>query len=381
MSRSLVLVGAGHTHCLALLQMKLDGASVTLISDTEHAYYSGMLPAMIAGQFREEELRIDVAALCRSRGAQLVLGRAQRVDHRARVVHVLSGDASVRTIAFDVLSINVGSITRGADLEGVAAFALCTRPIALLPSRLAAREAAFTRCPTVVVVGGGAAGCELAMALAARHRALFGSADVSLVSGRIDELGRAGARLSDVLRAALRERGIKLVAGRAVRVDADQTVRTVSGDGVESTLAAELVVWAAGAAPPPLVTQSDLPLAADGFFDVRRSLQSTGCDYVFAAGDCCCVRDSPQIERAGVFAVREAPVLAHNLAATLYNLDHPNAPRPLTDYSAQTSFLRLIVTGDGGAIACKWGWLATPSTQAANWLKTKLDTDFMRLFS
>jgi selenide,water dikinase len=388
----LVFVGAGHCHCLALVQLARDlvpqlPTTVTLISDSAFAYYSGMLPAAVAGQFREDELRIDVAALCRALAVRFVLGRATRIEHAAKRVHVQRSDSDAPcTIEYDLLSVNVGSVTRGAELDGVSQHAICTRPIALLPARLAAREADFTalqppRCPTVLVVGGGAAGCELAMAVCGRHRALFGAADVSLLTSCTSELGTGGARLSSVLKAALQERGIKLIAGRAIRVDADRTVHAVdsSNNGVASAHAAELVLWAAGASPGALLAASDLPLSGDGFLDVRRSLQSVASDFVFACGDCCTVRDSPQIEKAGVFAVREAPILAQNLCAARHNLAHPEAPKPYVDYAAQASFLRLIITGDGGAIGCKWGF-ATPSSSAANWLKSKLDLDFIRLF-
>ena len=70
-TKDVVLVGGGHAHALFLRRwgMKpLNEARLTLISPSATTAYTGMLPGVVAGHYRPEDLEIDLVKLARFRG-------------------------------------------------------------------------------------------------------------------------------------------------------------------------------------------------------------------------------------------------------------------------------------------------------------------------
>jgi NADH dehydrogenase FAD-containing subunit len=98
----------------------------------------------------------------------------------------------------------------------------------------------------------------------------------------------------------------------------------------------------------PALAGSDLPLDHRGFTLAESTLQVRGHSSLFAAGDCATLVDSPELPKAGVYAVRQGPVLAINLRALLEG-------RPLRRYRPQRDFLTLVNFADGSAAGSKWG--------------------------
>src|SRR4029077_8731566 len=117
-----------------------------------------------------------------------------------------------------------------------------------------------------------------------------------------------------------------------------------------------IIVWATAASPPPVLQRFHLPKTDDGFLAVRPTLQTTADLPVFAVGDTAgFVTD--RVPKAGVYAVRQGPVLWDNLR-------HMFAGEPLRPYRPQRGFLSLLSTGDGRAILDykgltgygRWAW-------------------------
>src|SRR4029079_616942 len=109
-----------------------------------------------------------------------------------------------------------------------------------------------------------------------------------------------------------------------------------------SMLDAYVVVWATGAAAPPVLSCMGLPTDAGGFLLTSETLQSTNGAAVFAVGDAGSIEGVPT-PKAGVYAVRQGPVLWSNLQRVL-------SAAPLRPYAPQRTFLRLLNTGAGRAI-------------------------------
>ena len=338
----LVLVGGGHTHIQVLRRWAMApiaGVRVTLVVDRPEAVYSGMVPGFVAGDYAAHELEVDVVPLARRARARVVLARAISLDANARRIE-LEGRPP---IAYDVASLDVGATVRGLDLPGVREHALATRPIARLVEAARARIAGLPERPRVAIVGGGAAGVELAFTLDARLRAPGRAPAVHLVSENAELLEDYGAWLRRLVHGALDARAIRVHTG--VKVDA------VRADGIDlagEPLAADLVVWATGAAPLPFPCGPGLPLDASGFVCVERTLEVVGCRDLFAVGDCASLPFAPWVRKAGVYAVREGPALDANLRARLCG-------GRLRAYRPQRDFLTLLNLGGGEAIAAKWG--------------------------
>lgn len=358
-TRDLVLVGGGHAHALVLLRwaMKpLAGARLTVIDPNPTAPYTGMLPGLIAGHYRQAELEMNLVALARHAGARLVLGRALGLDPEARLVHV----AGRPPLAYDVASIDVGITSDLPDLPGFMQHAIAAKPLGGYAERWEAFVATRPEAARITVLGAGVGGVELALAMQYR----LPSARVTLLE-KGEALPHLGASARDRLLRLLAERGIALETGaEAVAVEAG-AVRLADG----RVLPSDFTLGAAGSRPQDWLAATGLALT-QGYVTVDATLRSVSHPEVFAAGDCAHMAESPRA-KAGVYAVRQAPVLHDNLRAALSGA----ALRP---YRPQRDYLKLISLGGKAALADKWG---LPLAGVAMWrLKDRIDRKFMRMF-
>jgi selenide,water dikinase len=365
-----VLVGGGHAHVQVLKSFAMrpvPGARLTVVVDTPIAVYSGMVPGFVAGQYAREDLEIDVLPLARLAGARVILAAATGVDAGENHVKI-EGRAP---IAFDYLSLDIGSSVAGLDTPGVRDYALATRPIGrfvgLVDERLARASPDPASPVHAVVVGAGAGGVELAFTLRERLVAGGGSARVTLIDAADTLLPGSSPKLVQAVAREAEARGIRVVTGS--RVEAVESDRVLTGDG---QIPADLVVWVAGAASHPMLRESGLPTDSSGFLLTRSTLQLEGLDHVFAAGDCATLVDHPWVPRAGVYAVRQGPVLADNLRRAVAG------GTGLRVYGPQRDFLTLLNLGDGTAIGAKWGRSITG--RRAFRLKDRIDRRFVRRF-
>jgi selenide,water dikinase len=340
----LLLVGAGHAHLEIMRRLAADppGVELTVVSLGPRHHYSGMVPGYLQGTYSEAEIAVDVPRLAARSGGRFVAGRAVAVDPGERRVRLASGGE----LAYDLASFAVGSETAGVDDPAVAAYAERIKPLARVVDlrarllELAGRTEAGERA-AVAVVGGGAAGVEVALAAARllddarveRRLTLF-DAGPEILSGS-GYSHRFRARAGEVLA----RRGIEVRTGaRVAAVDAG-AVETEDG----SRLPADLTVWLTGAVASPIFQGSGLPLDDRGFLLLDDSLRSLGDPRVFAAGDCGTLASHPATPKAGVYAVREAPFLWGSLVAAL-------SGGPAPRYRPQQGFLSLLNTADGRAL-------------------------------
>ncbi len=361
--QDLVLVGGGHSHALALRMLgmrPLPGVRVTLVSDVSYAPYSGMLPGHVAGFYSWEEMHIDLRRLCAFAGATFVLGRVEGLDVAERTVRV-AGRPPMRA---NVLSLNVGSLPSLRSVPGAEAWAIPAKPVPrLLDGWERVKAAASERSERplrLVLVGGGAGGVELALAM---QRVLGHQASITLLHQGERLLPGHNERVRRILTRLLPERGVTVRTGTEVAEVTAEGVRTAAGDFVES----DFVFWVTHASVPPWVAESGLSVTAEGFIRVSPTLQAVDHPWIFAVGDVATIEGAAR-PKSGVFAVRMARPLVTNLRAWL-------AGRPLASYRPQSQFLSLIGTADGQAVASR-RWLAGRS--AFFWkLKDRIDRRFM----
>lgn len=366
-SREVVLVGGGHAHIQILRRWAMKpvaGVQLTLVTDRGDAVYSGMVPGLVAGDYSREEISIDLARLAGRAGAQLIQSAATQVDAGRRQICF----ADRPPIRYDVASLDVGSRVLGWRLPGVKQFALATRPIAKLTRDLHQRLTQLRGARRLCVVGGGAGGVELAFCCQARLAALGLDAAITLV----DVAPQILVGYPD----ALRERVLELAKARGIRFALGRNVVEVLEGGVKletgEVVAADLVLWVAGAAPTALLEASSLPKDPRGFALCDHQLRVQGHTDLFAVGDCAVQQDHSWVPRAGVYAVRQGPVLDHNLRAVLERA-------PLQSYTPQRDYLSLLNLGGGVALGSKWG-----RTIEGHWvwrLKDRIDRRFVDRFN
>ena len=360
----LVLVGGGHAH-LEVLRAAVRSpfhAEVVLVSPAPLQPYSGRMPAHLRGRIPAADLSVELGPLCRAAGARFVEASASRVeaDVRGGVVMTTAGE-----FAANVISLDVGASVAGLDTPGVAEHAFSTRPAKLwsaLVARVDALVAEGGRQPvTCCVVGAGVGGIEIAFALHARITAAKRVAQVALVDAAPRPLGNWDDGAS--------ERVLRLLSERDIAVHANASVVRVTADAVElrdgHRLRADVTVWTTGAAPHAWLRGSPLALDDLGWLRVDATLRAVDGRAVWGAGDCIALERAPWLPRSGVYAVRAAPVLAHNLRVAVEGAGQPEEFRP------PRRSLALVDTADGRALA-HWGRF-TAGGRWAWWLKHFID--------
>ena len=359
----LVLVGGGHAHALVLRKWGMNpvpGVRLTLINPGPVAPYTGMLPGHIAGHYTRQQMMIDLVRLCRFAGALLILDHATGLDPVARRIRL----GSRPDIAYDVASVDTGITSDLPTLPGFSDHAFAAKPLGPYADRWDGFLANLPPRPRIVILGAGVGGAELAMASLHRLRGLGVAPQVTLVDQNPDALSGLGQGARTALRATLSDRGIDLLTGTPVtRIDA---ASVVLADG--RSLPSDFTLSVATARPQDWLRQTGLALTG-GFLTVNAALQTSD-PAIFAAGDCAHLSHAPR-PKAGVYAVRAAPVLHHNLCARL-------SGRPLQTFRPQTGYLKLVSTGRKSAIA-DWSGLSLQGPLLWR-LKHRIDTRFMARF-
>jgi pyridine nucleotide-disulfide oxidoreductase family protein len=357
--KRLLLVGPGHAHLFvleALARAPLPGVETVLVSRGTRQLYSGMVPGWLAGDYTLQQLSFELAGLAQAAGARLEPSGAQALDADRREVRLGDG----RVLGYDVASFDIGSLPAGAELPGVSEHARVLKPLEDTREQLS--EATQKEGP-LLVVGGGAAGVELALCLQARTKR------PTTLLERGAEVPRGASRAATrLVHGLLARRGLTLRLGEAVASVSPGTVTLESG----GTLPFTTCVWATGPRPPPLFAPSGAALDRHGYLAVEDTLRSPSHPELFAAGDCAGFTSGQHVPKAGVYSVRQGPVLVSNLRVAL------TGQGELKPYRAQSGFLSLLNAGDGTAVAA---WKGLAFHGRAMWrLKDAIDRRFMARF-
>ncbi|SDZ49774.1 selenophosphate synthase [Jannaschia faecimaris] len=363
LTRDLVLIGGGHAHALVMRRWgmnPLPGARLTVINPGPTAPYTGMLPGHVAGHYSRDDLDIDLVRLARFANARLIDGAVDHIDADARRISIAGWGA----LEYDVASIDVGITAEMPEIKGFTDHGTGAKPL----GRFAARWRAFlaevtagTKPPQVAVIGGGVAGVELSLAMAHAMKSAGKVPQVTVIEAA-EHLTGTGDKARRVLLAAMKGLGVSPCTGARVDRIAEDHVALDGG----ATIPAAFVTAAAGARPHGWIAGTGLPLE-DGFICVGRTLAVEGRGDLFAAGDCAHLTHAPR-PKAGVFAVRQAPILHDNLRAAL-------SGGRMKSFVPQSTYLKLISMGGKSALAEKGG-LTFSGSLLWRW-KDHIDRTFM----
>ena len=382
-TKSLVMVGGGHSHALVLRKMGMKpwpaNVSITLITNLADTPYSGMLPCHIAGLYDFDTAHIDLRPLTRFANCRLIMDQMVGLDPDKR--QVICRDHP--PIAYDTLSIDIGSTPTKSQVPGAAHYAIPAKPVPGLlkawAAYLTALETTLEKDPqtpaTISIVGGGVGGVEMAFAMQVRLWEiirLHGGDPRKLVAVHIFQRGPHLAKGRSRRTQKLVERMCQV---RNIQVHTRQNVCKVTAVQVRCQSGLEVecdrTFWVTNAAAPRWLTNSNLGLTANGFIAVKDTLQSRTHPNVFAAGDVATMINHPR-PKAGVFAVRQGLPLYHNLKRHVQG----QAPKP---FRPQTRYLNIIDTDIHTSIA-SWGPFAVRAKWCRRW-KDGIDRKFMSLFS
>ena len=378
----IVLVGGGHSHVGVLRSFgmrPLANVRLTLISTDTHAPYSGMLPGYVAGHYSHADVHIDLQRLAKFAGATLCHDEVIGIDRQAQTVLCRNS----APIHYDFLSLNLGATPQVTRVPGALEHSVPVKPIARFNQRwlaLLERVRSHAGSTTIAVVGAGAGGVELLLAMQYRLKhelhelrelhALGRNADAlrfHLVTQSAEILPTHNAGVRRRFSAVLAERGVQVHAGTDVCEVQTGRLRAASGVVID----ADEIIWVTQAGGAPWLAATGLALDDGGFVQVNAHLQSVTDARIFAAGDVASMVGHP-LEKAGVFAVRQAKPLTDNLRASALG-------QPLIAYRPQRKWLALISTGNRYAVASR-GDIGFAGSWVWRW-KDWIDRRFMRRFS
>jgi selenide,water dikinase len=351
--KDLVLIGGGHSHVAVLKNfgMKpIPGVRLTLIARDVQTPYSGMLPGYVAGHYSFDEAHIDLRPLSQFTSARLYHDTAIRVDTVNKQV-ICEGRPPV---SYDLLSINIGSRPEINSVPGASEFTTPVKPINGFVDKwhqLLDRVLQQPGPHRIAVVGSGAAGVEILLAIQFRLQTLLAQSQRQNEQLEFHLISKS-AQIMPAFPAGVARRLERILEQRGVHVHRDAEAIKVVDQGLElsngNKLELDEILWVTGASAPAWLRESGLAVDADGFIQANDCLQSTSHDDIFAAGDIVHVVDHPR-PKAGVFAVRQGKPLAENLRRALLN-------RRLKPFKPQKTLLALISSGDQYAIATKSNW-------------------------
>jgi NADH dehydrogenase FAD-containing subunit len=366
MGKHLVLAGGGHAHLTVLLNLThyiQRGHGVTVIMPSSYQYYSGMGPGMLSGIYRPQEVRFNIRKMVQDRGGAFLEDKVARINPGDRILALQSG----QEVPYDVVSFNTGSeVSLQPYLSNPRENIWPVKPVInLLQGRQAIIRMMKEREVKLVVVGGGAAGVEMTANLWRLVQDQKGKAEITLIGGR-KVLGKLPEKVHDLVLKSFSRRRIEVVEGSHLKEVGENEIRLTDGKSVPF----DFTFLALGVKPTSLFVESGLPAGEDGGLLVNSRLQSVSHPQIFGGGDCISLAGNP-LAKVGVYAVRQNPILYHNLLAALEGGE-------LLTFVPQRDYMLIFNMGNGRGILWKKNFVW--EGRLAFLLKDYIDRKFMQKF-
>ena len=359
----LLLVGGGHSHQMLLENLPtswLQEHEVTLISPYDSTLYSGMMPGYLAGLYSLNALKVPIKKYSENKGVQFVKGEIKNLQPTNNTAQLSTGEV----FSYDVVSINIGSITRQENINISSDRTYPVKPIEPFSEALKHHMNA-TGKKRFAFIGGGAASLEVALGCYETFKRNQVELEIQIFEGSPKILSSHNEKVRNHFYQRLQNIGASLFE--------NEKVLEINGDTVTTEKAShpkfDFIGLFTGAAAPKWLKTTGLPLEK-GFIKVHPTLQSTAFENVFASGDVASVRGY-DIPKAGVFAVKEGKLLAENILRFA-------SGGKLKSYQPQSRFLSLLLNGHKTAVLSRGGLFL--KGRYIWWLKNFIDQKYMRKF-
>ncbi len=366
MAKKLLLAGGGHAHMMLLARigyLTKEGYEVTVVQPSDHHYYSGMGPGMLSGFYTADDIRFRTRFVVERQGGRFIRDKVIHIDADNRIVKLESGICE----EYDVLSCNTGSFVPFTAIKGKTDRIFGAKPIERL---LEAQKQIITGCNnhnlSIGVIGGGAAAAEIAgnVHLLAKKNGCKG-VKIRVFAGR-KLMKNAAPAIQRIVRKYFQKKNI--IIDESGHVERIENSTVIMQNGQNHT--PDYIFLATGVQPSPLFSASNLPTGPDGGLLVNKYLQCPDHPEIFGGGDCIYYEPRP-LAKVGVYAVRQNPVLLHNVVAGLQGND-------LLKFNPGGGFLAIFNLGEEYGALQKgpfhWGG------KASFILKDYIDKKFMTRF-
>ncbi len=372
-TKDLRLIGGGHSHVAVIKQLgmkPIPGIRTTLVSHDTYTPYSGMLPGLIAGHYSFEDSHIDLRKLCQWAGIQFIRSEVLHLDPIAKKI-VCHHYPSLR---YDLLSINIGSQPALDAIKGANNHGHAVKPVKQFLQhwrQWLTQVDASANAQHIVVIGGGAAGVEIILAMHHRLRKETSiNARFTLICADENILISHNQRVQRFFQQHMRSLDITIINDK--HVISTRNNQLLLDDN--NSLGYDFAAWAVNAGAQSWPRESGLQCDKKGFIQVDQYLRSISHPDIFAVGDSAAFTPTP-LPKAGVYAVRQGPILTRNIYSTLKQ----HSLKPLKPFKPQQRFLSLLSTGGRHAVASK-GFFFASGKWVWYW-KNHIDRTFMARFN
>lgn len=344
----LVLLGGGHSHALWLKYWQqlanthpAKNIRPLLVSENSTSPYSGMLPGLLSGEYDYDDCHIDLVSLCQQSDCDFLQQSCiniQKVessdfDTLYRLDFKGLNSAEPLSIFCQKLSINIGSqpFSLATDTLSSDKTSWKIKPISQFFNNWQSLQAKLQQESSVketliTIVGAGAAGIEIACAIKLAQQ----DCQIQILARSQQPLPSFQPKIQQLCLQRLHKMGIDFIGQQNV-----------------TNIVSDFTILCTQSSAPKWLTNTELKLSDDGFIWVDKNLQSS-LPGIFAAGDC--IHFSPQaLAKSGVYAVRQAKTLFHNVCAQL-------ASSNLEPFLPQSKFLSIINMGNQYALAQRGRW-------------------------
>lgn len=369
--KRVVVLGAGFAGLTFCRSFQHAGAEVVLIDRQNHHLFQPLLYQVATAGLSDSEIAQPIRSILSERpDVQVRLAEIQDIDVLNRRV-----TTSVGEIGYDYLIVGLGGRTsyfghpeweqHAPGLKSLEDAERIRHGLLLAFERAenVSDEAERRKLMTIVVVGGGPTGVELAGACAELTRVVLkadfrridpGQARVILIEGGARLLGQFPAELGDEARAELERMGVEVRCGVRVR---DIRAGEVEVDG--EVIQAGNILWGAGVAASPLTARLGVPIDRAGRVKVESDLSLPGRPEVFAIGDLAAVvdKDGQVVPGVSPAAIQEAKHVARQLEAELDGDAEPRRPFDYWDKGSMATIGRSAAVAKLGTLELT-GWVA-----------------------
>ena len=330
-----VIIGGGFAGIAAARVFRRSEVDIVLIDRTNHHVFQPLLYQVATATLAPSDIAVPIRwMLRRFDNARVVLGEVTEIDTERRTV-TINGGEQVESYDFLIVAAGARHAYFGHDEWETCAPGLKSLDDAveirrrfLTTFELAentADEAERAALQTIVIVGGGPTGVELAGLMSTIARDVMHD-DFRRIDTRQTRilLLEGGSRLLSAFPANLSEEALREVRELNVEVRLDSIVSRIEPGAVyvgDERIATHTVFWAAGNAASPLGKMLGAPLDRAGRVQVQPDLSVPGHPELFVVGDLAAITD---VEGKGVPAVapaanQEGRRAARNILRTLRN--------------------------------------------------------------
>jgi NADH dehydrogenase FAD-containing subunit len=304
--KKLLLAGGGHSHIQVMKRLKkepIGEVEITLISPSKNQYHPELIPGYIEENYKENEIRVNLERAAREAGVTWKEGAVLSIDPVQKLALTANGDI----LNFDLISIDIGSMTSGTDKISLTDDIYTIKPTYQFTSAIDA----VRRADNLVIAGENGAAVEIASTFQtwrAKHN-LHNPITLIAQNRLLPDMGTiVSKKIADILM----DRGIRLYLS--------DDIQKIKGNKVyldSQEIPFEKLLWVQPPKAPDLFKLSRLPVDVNGYLSIEETLQVKKYPFIFGSGECAVIEGQMPYSHSICTSIKQGNILYTNIKGYL----------------------------------------------------------------